>query len=165
VKNILFVLLIFTISACTQQTDKNAKVTKSEGTVKMTETTNVCSNRCSTVDQTICTSLFESYDLCNNKKTKTACKSFISIFSKSLQKTVDCINTCSPEPFKMSITQNCDTLDTSDYPKITERSSHLLSKLKFKSAVDLFLSTDFYEILDGALAEDLKPEIEKLKKN
>lgn len=64
----------------------------------------------------------------------------------------------------MAITQRCDEVDESGFPKVTERSAHLLSKLSSPDARKLFLSEEFHGILDGALAEDILPLIKKAQK-
>ena len=122
-----------------------------------------CSETCDAVDQKICDSLIEEYDKCKDSKKESSCQEFVSAYSKALPQTVQCKNTCSEGPFNRSISSQCDNVDRSSYPKITERSAHLLAELKFKSAIDLLLSNEFNSILDGALAEDMHPKIEKIR--
>lgn len=161
-KYILFLILGLIFVSCTKEDEQ--KPLAIETAPVLSASNSLCESKCGTFDQKICDSLFKEYDRCYDKKNESACSGFVLAFSNALPKTVECTNTCSKTPFKMAITYSCDDIDKADYPKITERSSHLLSKLEFKSAVDLFLSDEFHGILDGALAEDLFPEIEKRKK-
>ncbi|MCB9073282.1 MAG: hypothetical protein H6623_06640 [Bdellovibrionaceae bacterium] len=158
----VFFILCIALTSCTKK--EETKTSVPETTPMGTSSNVLCENKCGTYDQKVCDYLFKEYVRCNNKKTEYDCAGFVSAFSNALPKTVECTNTCDRTPFKMPISYSCDEIDKSGYPKITERASHLLSKLKFKMAVDLFLSDKFYAILDGALAEDMIPEIEKHKK-
>lgn len=133
--------------------DKNSSVTSNKE--------QVCKTTCKEFDKNACYSLYQEYGKCNSTKKQIDCEEFVLAFSKALPKTIECTNTCSDTPFKMAISYGCDELNKS---MITESSAHLLSKLKFKSAQQLFLSNEFHSILDGALAEDILPEIEKIRK-
>ncbi len=161
-----YLILIFcgTLLSCIKK--EEPKISNSfESSPKVVEPTSsdICKETCEAVDIKICNSLFQEYDKCKETKKESTCKEFISAFSIALPKTVKCTNTCSKVPFERSITYGCDEVDKSGYPKITERSAHLLTELKFKAAIDLLLSDEFYSILDGALSEDIYPLIEKAR--
>ena len=163
-KKILFLEICFLPISCTKKDEKPPVISKSEPVQVESIGDTVCETKCGEFDQKICDGLFHEYDRCSSKKDESACSGFVASFSKALPRTVVCTNTCSKTPFKMPISYRCDEVDKSGYPKVTERSSHLLSKLKFEAAINLFLSDEFYGILDGALAEDIKPEIKEAKK-
>ena len=154
--------LIF-LSSC----DDPKKLTNTLEPTAATQQKIKCEYKCDKLDRTLCENLFKGYKSCEKAETKSACTVFLSAFSKALPKTILCKNTCTGHQYteySRAITHQCDEIDPNpDYPKITERASHLLARLKFKEAKELLLSDDFYAILDGALSQDIKPFIEKAK--
>lgn len=132
---------------------------------KAINTSSTCEEKCEAYSKELCKSLIESYSLCDSSKTEKDCNGFVTAFSKTLPKNVECINTCGKAPSHRSISYLCNEIDTRGYPKIEERSAHLLSQLQFSSAKKLFLSEDFENILDGALAQDLRPILSKAKED
>ena len=158
-------ILVVALISCT----KNQKATEAESSPAVVEEKKPfvpkvpCQTSCEEFDKTVCTKLFSEYEVCNGKKSESSCKGFLSAFAHSLPHTVKCTNTCSEGSFQSPIVHRCDEIDESGYPKITERASQLLAKLKHREARDLFLSKDFRSILDGHIAEEILPEIEKVR--
>lgn len=159
-----------TSKACEENLAKARKWTKEEQKnspalkeVSTTPRRASCRTDCEEVDQKICQDLIREYKTCKTSKTEESCTGFIQAFDQALPKTVNCKNTCDTEAYQMAITQVCDETDPEGYPKITERSAHLLASLKFPKARQLLISKKFHNILDGALAEDLKPLTKETK--
>lgn len=161
-KKMLILTVYFVLIACTKTEEKPQITLKADQEKPVGDL--VCEDKCAPINQKVCDTLFQEYDKCSEKKTESACKEFVTAFSNVLPKNWECTNTCSKEPFLRSASYGCDKVDKAEYPKITERASYLLSELKFATAKDLLLSDKFSEILDGALAEDILPRIEKAKK-
>jgi len=155
----LVAFIAFSFSACLENQESSSK-NKNTTPVLKAEKEQVCQDSCAAVDKAVCDHLYEELEKCSSSFKEANCKGFVSVFSKALSKTIDCKNTCNSDPYKISMTQACDELNKSYQ---TERAARVLSQLKFKSGRDLFLSEEFRSILDGALAEDILPEIEKTK--
>ena len=152
-------LLFLTLISCNKGEVSNKSKSTMSVSTEVVEGT--CKTKCSEIHEQICDNLIKEYDICKNSNGNTQCNGFVSDFSEALKKTVVCTNTCSGKAFYNLLVRRCDSLDPKGYPKITERSSHLLSKLKFKKAKELFFSAHFSSILDGALAEDIRPKLQK----
>lgn len=163
-KNLFLTLIAISFISCTEKPETETAPPASPAQQGVQNPNQPCETNCEPVYLELCQSLTQEEAKCRKTKTENDCKGFVLAFQKVLPKNLECSNTCDQKTFPMAITHGCDLLDKGDYPKITERSAYLLSELNYPMARSVFLSKEFYEILDGALAEGIIPKIEKLKK-
>ena len=163
-KNYILALIAIGLISCTDSPEPRPATPSAPNEQAAVTPPQACEMNCEPVYLELCQSLTQEEAKCRQNKTETNCKGFVLAFQKVLPKNLECSNTCNDKTFPMAITHGCDLLDNGDYPKITERSAYLLSDLNFPMARKVFLSQDFYGILDGALAEGMISKIQKLKK-
>lgn len=162
--HLILALACISLIACTEKSEPVQPTDTANTQQNVVPPEQTCETNCEPVYLDLCESLTKEEARCRKTKSEKDCQGFVTAFQKVLPKNLECSNTCNEGTFPMAITHGCDILDKGDDPKITERSAYLLSELKFPAARKVFLSQEFYGILDGALAEGIMPKLEKLKK-
>jgi hypothetical protein len=155
----LFILAAIVMIACTKNEEKKVE---NKPALAPTDTSTACPEKCADVDKALCADLVVAEKECSDSKEEKNCTKFVDTFQKAITIRVSCTS-CDSKAYDYSMSDRCDTLETA-YPKVTERSAYLISKLKFEKAKKVFASQEFYHILDGALAEDLMGEWQKAQK-
>jgi hypothetical protein len=161
-KKYFAVLLLVVLASCVKDADKPAAETPNARPLSHAGKA-TCRNSCDKIDRKICDALSDALDLCNSKTNEANCNKFVDAFAKTLPKTVNCTSSCTDKPFMSAVVSVCETGEMHGKTFITERAAKTLAKLNYKKAKDLFQSDEFAAVLDGDLAEDIQPLIDKAK--